>query len=248
MGRDTSVRDERRRAIRRQESFAKTIFEANQRSQQLAEKRADRQEELTNLSLGFVKDSETGEFVRAPLTETQQRSQGIRSRLQERQLDALEGNLPVSQATENEIAEEEALLKSRLREEFGPNFERTTGGIQTLRRFLTAASERRDRERRGDITGLESSLTTRASLDLQRTGQELTGIRGISNPPPPSAPNVLRPINEGPAPRSFISGAAPEIGGGLGEIFGRFITGGPTGGRIGRQLGRGVGEGLGNIF
>ncbi len=248
MGRDTSARDEQRKARKRQEAFAERLFQNQQRIQQINEERVARQEELTNLSLGFTKDPVTGEFVRVPLTEAQQRSKEIRSLLQERELAALQGDLPVSQATENEIAEQERQLTAQLERIFGPRFRETTGGQQALTKFQSAANERRDRERRGDITSMEGFLTTRTGQELQRTGLEVSGIQGMSSLPLPSGgflPSVTAPVPPSPG---FLEAAAPGIGVGLGTLSGQLLTGGPVGRAVGGAVGGAIGQGLSAIF
>ena len=246
MGRNTSARDDQRRAVRRQTAFAQKIFETQQRIQKANEERAARQEELTNLSLGFTRDPVSGELVRTAPTAAQQRSEEIRGLLQDRELRALQGDLPVGEATENEIAEQEKQLRSRLQEIFGPQFEQTTGGRQALTKFQSAANERRDRERRGDIIDIGGQLTTRTGQGLTRTGLELSGIQGIPTPPPIS-PGGLPPVAPTAQQPTFLQGAAPNLGAGLGFLAGQTLSG-PVGAQLGAQLGRGIGQGLGNIF
>lgn len=110
-------------------------------------------------------------YERAPLTPEQQQQAQIESKLRERTLAALEGNLPVDPALERSIEEGRGTLGETLRRNLGPGFETSTPGIQALAEFGKRAEELRFGARTGTLTTAEALAGAREARKLQREGQ-----------------------------------------------------------------------------
>lgn len=180
-GAETKEQKRNRRDANRR---AEKIFVLEQRQLKLQEQAVRRQEELTLQTLGFVKDPETGEFVKAPQTEaeiaTQGRAEEIQRLTQERQLANLRGEGEADPALERTLQESESNLINELRSEFGADFENTSAGAARLEEFRANANLARASSRRGDIAGTEQILQGRFGRGLATQQTALSGISGLT--------------------------------------------------------------------
>jgi hypothetical protein len=85
----------------------------------------------------------------------------ITGKLNQRTLDALNGNLPVDPALEQQLSTQEQTLKERLAQQFGPGYETSTPGIETLGNFMNNAEQLRYGARTGQLTLAEQLGITR---------------------------------------------------------------------------------------
>src|SRR5919106_2491547 len=107
-------------------------------------------------------------FERAPLTPAQQQQEEIESKLRERTLAALEGNLPVDPALDRSIEEGRLTLRDVLARQLGPGFETSTPGIQALAEFEKRAEELRFGARTGALTTAEALSGAREARGAQQ--------------------------------------------------------------------------------
>lgn len=72
--------------------------------------------------------------------------------LLDRSLAALKGELPVSPALEQDLARQEESLRERLSQQFGPGFETSSPGIETLGQFFNSSEGLREGARTAQLT------------------------------------------------------------------------------------------------
>lgn len=121
-------------------------------------------------------------------------TQEIQKQLQDRELAALKGELPVDPALTRELGEQGTDLNERLRKQLGTGYETSDPGIRALATFNQRKSETLDHARRGDIgmadqlsqarsasnfSGVNGGLTS-ANLAEQLRGTKLSELAGIS--------------------------------------------------------------------
>lgn len=135
------------------------------------------------LGIQAIKDA-SGNIVgyeKAALTPEQQQQQQIESKLRERTLAALEGNLPVDPALERSLTEGRATLGETLLRQLGPGYETSTPGIQALAEFNKRAEELRFGARTGALSLSEQLSGAREARDLQRDALTFGNIMGTTN-------------------------------------------------------------------
>jgi hypothetical protein len=106
--------------------------------------------------------------------------------LAERSLKALRGELPVDPNLEKSLKTQEETLKDRLTKQFGPGYETSSAGIESLRNQSESAENLRANARRGELTLSEqlgiareqqNDFTRQSSQDFLRqisSGDQLT--------------------------------------------------------------------------
>lgn len=82
----------------------------------------------------------------------QEQAHNIQQMLNERTMAALKGELPVDPALERELTSKEQTLRERLQAQFGPGYETSTPGIQTLDEFFRSSEGLRYSARRDQLT------------------------------------------------------------------------------------------------
>jgi hypothetical protein len=184
----------------------------------------------------------------------------IRGLLQERSLAALKGELPVDPALERSLKEQEQELRDRLIQQFGPGYETTTPGIQTLGEFFRSAEELRSGARTGQLTLAEQLGLTREQQEMYRRGTAQDVARQFGVADPMSFAGALGQVGTGygqamgsyltqiqmaqQAQQAKRTQTAGLIGAGLGALG--YAAGGALGGPIGASLlgktGQGIGE------
>lgn len=104
--------------------------------------------------------------------------------LAQRSLAALKGDLPVSPGLERELGEQEQTLRERLRKQFGPGFETSSPGIESLDRFFTSSEVLREGARTGQLTLAEQlGIAREQQNDFSRqTSQDILRQVGIGDP------------------------------------------------------------------
>jgi len=110
----------------------------------------------------------TDEERRSYLTTEQAADEELIRKYQQRQLDALEGKLPISPAMEESITKQQGLLSATLAGRLGPGWATTTPGIQAMTQFNQAAELAREEARRGQI-GQGSDILNQ-SMQLYQPG------------------------------------------------------------------------------
>ena len=97
--------------------------------------------------------------------------QEVEEALLQRSLQALAGELPIATGVEQELAEQERVLRARLQRQLGPGFETSTPGIEALARFGETEALIRDEARRGEITLAETLGLARGAANLGERAQ-----------------------------------------------------------------------------
>lgn len=108
-------------------------------------------------SLGLVQEGTgyrrmTDEERIAQMSPTEKSNYDILQLQQQRQLAALQGNLPVSPALEQDIAKQEATMNESLSRQLGSGWATTTSGIQAKSQFDQRAEALREAARRDEMT------------------------------------------------------------------------------------------------
>jgi len=120
-------------------------------------------------SLGFqIEDDGT-------VTKLEKEPDELAQLYEQRQLQALKGELPISPAMEKELAGQQSALQENLATRLGPDWSQTTAGQQSMSEFQKRAELLREEARRGQITTGEGLLESRLGF-LQGTQQQ-----GLSN-------------------------------------------------------------------
>jgi hypothetical protein len=149
----------------------------------------------------------------------------INSLLRKRQIDALEGRLPVDPALERGLAEQEATLRNQLQAQLGSGYETSSAGIQALSDFRKRAEEARFSTR-------EQVLGRSAGMSAMNTGQLFGGAqlgRGLQSSRFGDVFNTLNMTNP------FITGLGQNAAG-FGGSFQNFYA--PTQLDVSSQLAR----------
>lgn len=120
----------------------------------------------------------TQEEIEAGMTEEEKRAAELTRLSQERQRQALAGELPISPALERELTLQEQQTREALSRKLGPGFEATTSGQQGLRAFQERAGLLREEARRGQITSGQGILQSRLSGLLGRQQQQFGQFQG----------------------------------------------------------------------
>lgn len=146
-------------------------------------------------SLGY-RENEEGELVKLtseeyietldPATKLQYENNLL---LQERQQQALKGELPVSAAMEKSLGEREAALERDLSQRLGPQWKQSSVGITAMDKMKTSSELMRDQARRGEILQM-SGLTT-----PPQGGYQKAGLAQLSSPSSflQNYPSMLQP-------------------------------------------------------
>ena len=130
-------------------------------------------------SLGLVNEGGgyrrmTEEEMVGSMTSTERANYDILKLQQERQLQALRGELPVSPALEADIAEQEKVQKELLSRKLGKDWAATTPGIQSISAFDTKAELLREASRRDELTSGQSAMLSQQGFmtGLNQTQQQ----------------------------------------------------------------------------
>lgn len=102
----------------------------------------------------------------------------IQAKLNQRTLDALNGNLPVDPALERDLQKQETTLRERLGSQFGPGYETSTPGSDTLGEFFKTSEGLRSAARTGQLTLSEQLGLSRSEADRAGQAQSLNIMRG----------------------------------------------------------------------
>lgn len=116
-----------------------------------------------------------------PLKQQAKTLQGLE---QQRAIDALQGNLPVDPALEQQLGSQEQTLRERLQRQFGSGYETSTAGSQTLGQFFNSAEGLRSEARSGQLTLAEQLGMARQGLGLDTQAQGLNTLSGATTGTP----------------------------------------------------------------
>lgn len=108
----------------------------------------------------------------------------IQTLLNEKSLKALKGELPVDPALEEGIASQEQTLRERLAGQFGPGYETSSPGIETLGNFFKSSEILREGARTGQLTLAEQLGITRqqqSGFD-QASSQDALRMSAVGDP------------------------------------------------------------------
>lgn len=111
-------------------------------------------------------------------------SEEIQGLLNQQTLAALRGELPVSPALEQQLAGQEEVLRDRLLAQFGPGYETSSPGIETLGDFFANADALREGARTGAMTLGEQLSLTRQQADQfsQASSQDALRTWAVGDP------------------------------------------------------------------
>ena len=177
-----------------------------------------------------------------------------------RQLAALQGNLPVDPALERNLGEGEKAIRERLFRQYGSGWETSTPGIDTMARYGESANIARDASRRGDMTtmaqlglagGAQSFGQLFGSPDRYLAGAAGMGqaAAGYGNAASLLQSNRLAQYQGALSAYGSSQASNAALGKGIGTLIGTGIGafGGPmgmmAGGTLGGMLGGGVAGG-----
>ena len=104
--------------------------------------------------------------------------------MNERSLAALRGELPVDPALERGLEGQEESLRERLISQFGPGYETSSPGIETLGEFYATAEGLREGARTGQLTLAEQLGLTRQQQDIfaRQSGQDVLRTSAVADP------------------------------------------------------------------
>lgn len=125
---------------------------------------------LSEVGVEEVRDASgnlTG-YRKAALTPEQQQQQQIETKLRERTLAALEGNLPVDPKLERNLREGRINLGEQLRKQLGSGYETSTPGIEALANYDQRREELLFGARTGMLNTSEALAGARESRDFLR--------------------------------------------------------------------------------
>lgn len=111
------------------------------------------------------------------------RQEEVASKLLDRQLAALKGDLPVNPALMRELDTQEAKLNETLRKNLGPGYATSTAGGNKLDQFGRFRSDTLEAARRGDLSLAEQLGLARENANSQNINQLLARATGINNNP-----------------------------------------------------------------
>jgi hypothetical protein len=106
--------------------------------------------------------------------------QQINTKLLQRSLAALNGELPVDPALLRDLGEQETALRETLRKNLGTGYETSTPGIETLAEFTKRSSELKDAARRGDLSLAESLSLSRQNATDAKLANMISRITGTN--------------------------------------------------------------------
>lgn len=117
-------------------------------------------------------------------TETEQLRETLDKELAQRSLAALRGELPVDPGLERNLARQEETLRERLSKQFGPGYETSSAGIETLGDFEANREGLRSAARRGELTLAEQlGIAREQQNDFSRmTSQDFLRQIGSGDP------------------------------------------------------------------
>ena len=202
---------------------------------------------------------------RAPLSEQQQRIQGLTGEIEqgflERTRAALAGELPVNPALLSDLERQETDLRNTLRKQLGTGFETSSPGIEALARFQEGRTGALESARRGDLTLGEQLGIARQQQNLatQQIGlgnmlglntfqggalSALQGAAGIGS-------TTLSQMLQGRGLQQGVANANAQLSqqssAGLGSLFGTLLTA-PLGGTALGSIGGAIGGVFGPSF
>ncbi len=116
--------------------------------------------------------------------ETDELRKTLDKELAERSLKALRGELPVDPNLEKSLQKQDQTLRERLAKQFGPGYETSTAGIQTLGELFTNQEGLRASARRGELTLSEQlGIAREQQNDFGRqTSQDFLRQIGVGDP------------------------------------------------------------------
>lgn len=178
------------------------------------------------------------------VTKLEQPKDELATLYEQRQLQALKGELPISPAMEKELSQQEAAITEGLSQRLGSDWQQTTAGQQAMSEFQKRAELLREEARRGQITTGEGLLESRLGF-LQGVQQQ-----GLSNLSAFASPNSAGAYSSALAPyqaqrqmqfsanQSSAANNAAMTSGlmGMAGTLGGFAIGGPLGASIGAKL------------
>jgi len=126
----------------------------------------------------------TGILQRPEETERRAQEREITSRLNERSLQALKGELPVDPALEEDLRVQEQELRNQLSSQFGAGYETSTPGLETLGEFFRTSEILRAGARTGQLTLAEQLGITREQQEQFRrqSSQDVLRTSAIGDP------------------------------------------------------------------
>lgn len=128
-------------------------------------------------------DGNIASISRTP-TEAEELRGTLEKELTERSLAALRGELPVDPGLERNLSRQEETLRERLTKQFGPGYETSSAGIETLGDFEANREGLRSAARRGELTLSEQlGITREQQNDAARmTSQDFLRQIGSGDP------------------------------------------------------------------
>lgn len=108
----------------------------------------------------------------------------LESALLDRSLAAVKGELPVDPGLEQNLEQQEKELRDRLSAQFGPGYETTSAGIETLGEFFRTSEILREGARTGQLTLAEQLGITREQQNQfrQQSSQDVLRQTAIGDP------------------------------------------------------------------
>lgn len=139
-------------------------------------------------------------------TEAETLRKTLDKELAERSLKALRGELPVDPALERNIARQEETLRERLARQFGPGYETSSAGTESLGDFFANVEGLRSGARTGQLTLAEQlGIAREQQIDFSRqTSQDFLRQIGVGDP-------------------MTFAGAYGQVAGGFGQAQAPFI-------------------------
>jgi len=113
----------------------------------------------------------------APPSEQDLLRQGIETQLLQREQAALNGELPIDPGLLSDLSRQEKDLKDRLQQQFGPGYETSTPGIETMGDFFKNKEQILEAARRGDL-----SLSQQLAMGMQGSiaGGNTTNLNDVN--------------------------------------------------------------------
>lgn len=125
----------------------------------------------------------TEEQMLAGMSDTEKSNYNVTKLTNQRQLDALEGKLPISPALESELAAEETQATELLSRKLGANWAQSTSGQSLMAKIKTKANLVREEARRGMITTSDAIANSQANRSARNASfvNETTGVAGSAS-------------------------------------------------------------------
>jgi hypothetical protein len=127
-------------------------------------------------SLGFKIEGD------GSVTKIEQPKDELTQLYEERQLQAMKGELPISPAMEKELSQQQSSLMENLSQRLGPDWQQTTAGQQSMSEFQKRAELLREEARRGQITTGEGLLESRMGFLQGMQQTDLSNLSAFSAP------------------------------------------------------------------